>query len=109
MEMVFYTYLVLVIMLTPLVSAAGLDQAITLARHGLTVVIVDTLPVDVFTAESDKLSRLAWRIRLLERDREIRRVQEAGVPVVRWRGPGSLDLVLRDISRRSAAPKMGRR
>ena len=32
-----------------------------------------------------------------------------GVPVVPWRGPGSLDQVLRDIARRASAPRMARR
>lgn len=100
---------VLVIMLTPLISQVPLERAITLTRHGLTVVVIDTLPRGLVESSSDKLAQLAWRIRLLERDREIREVQLAGVPVVRWQGAGSLDRVLRDVSRRSAAPRMGRR
>ena len=46
---------------------------------------------------------------VLERRREIRRVQEVGVPVVEWLGPGSLDQVLRDLHRRAGAPWVVRR
>ena len=30
----------------------------------------------------------------------------SSIPVVEWRGPGSLDQVIRDVSRRAAAPRM---
>ena len=51
-------------------------------------------------------ARLAWRIRLLEREREMLRARDAGVPIVPWTGPGTLDLVLRDLGRRSRAPRV---
>ena len=98
----------MVVMLSPLVSPVALQQAVVLARHGLTVVVIDTLPTDLHTSEEDVLTRLAWRIRLLEREHEMQQVQEAGIPVVPWRGPGSLDQVLRDLSRRSRAPRVVR-
>jgi len=97
---------VLVVMLSPLVSQVTLARAVSLARHGVSVVVVDTLPSGVAADEHDPAALLAWRIRLLEREREIRLVQEAGVPVVAWRGPGSLDQVLRDLRRRAAAPRV---
>lgn len=95
----------LVIILSPLVSAAPLDRAVALARRGVTVVVVDTLPQGV-TEDPDPLTALAWRIRLLERRREVRLAQDIGVPVVQWRGPGSLDQFLRDVARRASAPRM---
>jgi uncharacterized protein (DUF58 family) len=95
----------LTVMLTPLVTREALDRAVSLGRHGLPVVVVDTLP-DHVTADGDAYTALAWRIRLLERRREIRQVQQVGVPVVRWLGPGSLDPFLRDVARRSSAPRM---
>jgi uncharacterized protein (DUF58 family) len=98
----------LVIMLSPLVSAAPLDRAVALARRGITVVVVDTLPAEVVD-DPDPLTALAWRIRLLERRREVRIAQEVGVPVVQWRGPGSLDQFLRDVARRASAPRMAAR
>ena len=53
-----------------------------------------------------EFTALAWRIRLLERRRELRAVAAAGIPVVAWRGPGSLDQVIRDIARRSTGPRL---
>lgn len=98
----------LVILLSPMISTVALDRAVTLARRGISVVAVDTLPAEVTSAEDDPLLGLAWRIRLLERRREIRQVRTTGVPVVAWQGPGSLDLVLRDVRRRASAPRLSR-
>lgn len=100
----------LVVMLSPMLSPAALQQAVALVRQQLTVVVVDTLPRQLsLGAEHDDLDvMLAWRIRLLEREDEIRRVQELGVPVTAWRGPGSLDHVLRELGRRAGAPRLVR-
>ncbi len=100
----------LVLVLSPLVAPDALWRVVDLAARGFSVVVVDTLPDGIVDADPDDPFRaLAWRIRLLERDRELRAVQAAGVPVVRWRGPGSLDQVLRDLARRRSAPRMVRR
>lgn len=100
----------LVMFLSPLVSETALQRAIALAGRGIAVVVVDTLPDGVTDDDpGDPFRALAWRIRLLERARELRAVQRAGVPVVRWRGPGSLDQVLRDLARRRRAPRVVRR
>ncbi len=101
----------LVVMISALVSPDAVTQAAMLARRGLSVVVVDAL-VDpeegtvVDSAERDPLARVAWRIRMLERDREIRAVQAQGVPVVPWLGPGSLDVVLRQLGRRGRAGRL---
>jgi uncharacterized protein (DUF58 family) len=110
----------LVVVLTPAVSVDVLAHAVSLARRGVSVVAVDTLPAE-FTGQDltdDQLAqvapvgdrpeaaRLAWRIRLLERERELVRARESGVPIVPWAGPGTLDLVLRDLGRRSRAPRV---
>jgi uncharacterized protein (DUF58 family) len=95
----------LVVMVSALVSPDALTQAAALARRGLAVVVVDAL-VDPAAggvaqeADRDPLARTAWRIRMLERDREIRAIRAQGVPVVPWLGPGSLDVVLRELGRR---------
>ncbi len=100
----------LVMMLSALVSEVPLQRAIALAGRGIAVVVVDTLPEGVTDADPDDPFRaLAWRIRLLERSRELRVVRAVGVPVVTWRGPGSLDQVLRDLARRRTAPRVTRR
>lgn len=94
----------LVVVLSPMVSAAALQRAFDMARHGHSVVVIDTMPPDITRNEfTDPRDQVAWRIRLLERQRELRRVQEVGVPVVPWRGAGSLDVVLRELSRRPGA------
>jgi len=98
----------LAIVLSPLVSPDALTHAVTLARRGLSVIIIDTLPEDV-GRQDGTTAALAWRIRRLEREQAIRRVQQAGIPTVPWRGPGSLDQVLRDLGRRSSAGRMARR
>lgn len=99
----------LVIMLSPLLSRTALEQVVVLARRQLNVLVVDTLPTDVATSGRDANEALAWRIRLLERRRELRLLQAEGVPIVAWRGPGSIDQVLRDLGRRIGAPRMARR
>ena len=48
-------------------------------------------------------SDLARRLRLPERSHEMRKARETGVPIVPWAGPGTLDIVLRDLGRRSRA------
>lgn len=95
----------LVVMISALVSPDALMQASQLAARGVSVVVVDAL-VDaeagdvVPSAEKDRLAQTAWRIRMLERQREIRAIQAQGVAVVPWLGPGSLDVVLRELARR---------
>ena len=96
------------IMLSPLISPIALQRATTIASHGISVAVIDTLPDDVHV-DDDPTTELAWRIRLLERRREVRTVQQVGVPVIAWRGPGSLDPFLREVVRRSSAPRMARR
>lgn len=99
----------LVLMLSPLMSPAALQRAATIADHGLSVLVIDCLPTDLVLQElDDPLASITWRIELLKREREIRRVREAGIAVVPWRGPGSLDLVLRDLHHH-AGSRMWRR
>ena len=92
----------LVVMVSSMVSPDALIQAAVLSRSGLSVVIIDTLDERIQPQDDEALALLAWRIRMLERQGEIRAIQARGVPVVPWRGPGSLDLVLRELTRRPA-------
>jgi uncharacterized protein (DUF58 family) len=111
----------LVIVLTPAISPEVLAHAVGLARRGVSVITVDTLPPDLAhpdiplarlaelapsAADHPDEVRLAWRLRLLERAREMARARETGVPIVAWAGPGTLDLVLRDLARRSRSPRV---
>jgi uncharacterized protein (DUF58 family) len=102
----------LVILLSPLVDAGASREAVTLARNGLTVVVVDTLPPGVRPHLSDWESMLhervdlAWRIRTVERRLELERLASLGIPVVPWRGERSMDQVLVGLARRGSAPRI---
>ncbi|HVX43213.1 MAG TPA: DUF58 domain-containing protein [Mycobacteriales bacterium] len=95
----------LVVMLSPLVGENAINRTATLARAGHSVVVIDTLPEDAAPPRRSEWTALAWRLWLLERAGEIGRLSELGVPVVRWRGAGSLDEVLHDVSRAASAPR----
>lgn len=112
----------LVVLLSALVSTEPLAHAVRLSRSGHDVIVVDTLPPELSRGEASdavlramtgledaRTARLVWRLRLLEREREAHRCASAGVPVIPWRGPGSLDVVLRGVGRRSRAPRVGTR
>lgn len=99
----------LVVVLSPMMSRTALQHALALRRNGLSVVAVDTLPAGFVADSEDAAESLARRIRLLERSADLTRVREVGVPVIPWRGSGSLDPVLRDMGRRSTAPRLVRR
>ena len=98
----------LVILLSPLLGTEAAAQAAGLSRAGRTVLVVDTLPSEVVWAEPGPWLDLAWRLKLLERDNLARALAESGVPVVPWRGSGSLDAVLVGLSRTSRAPRVHR-
>lgn len=96
-----------VVIFSPMLSDQAVAVTRTLAARGLNIVVVDTLPPDVEV--HDPRRKLAWRMRLLERDALLLRVSRAGVPVVRWRGPGTLDDVLRGLGRRARRPRLATR
>jgi uncharacterized protein (DUF58 family) len=99
----------LALVLTPLIEPTTVELVHTLAARGMTTVVVDTFPPHLTEDPADVHQALAWRVRLLERHTQVHSLVSRGIPVVPWRGPGSLDHVLRDIARRSAAPRMVRR
>jgi uncharacterized protein (DUF58 family) len=98
-----------VIVLSPMLSDEAVGATLVLAQRGLSVIVVDTLPTDLDLGQDDPRLRVAWRLRSLERDALLPKVQKAGVPVVAWRGPGTLDEVLRRLGRRASLPTLVRR
>ena len=81
---------------------------VTLSRRGLDVVCIDTLVAGTLpeTAQhAGSAGRLAWRLRMVEREIQRTEVARRGIPVVPWRGPGTLDEVLRRLARRSRIPR----
>lgn len=98
----------LVVIMSPLVGEAAFGSVATLARSGHSVVAVDTLPPNPGPGEPTEWTELAWRVWWLERSNSIGRLSELGVAVVPWSGAGSLDDVLRDVSRAARAPRLRR-
>lgn len=99
----------LALVLSPLIDPTTIELVTTLASRGLTTVVIDTFPPHLIATPDDPYAALAWRIRLLSRQAQVGALLGRGVPVVPWRGPGSLDHVLRDIAHRATAPRMARR
>jgi uncharacterized protein (DUF58 family) len=98
-----------VIVLSPLVDPAMVDVVARLGSRGLTTVVVDTMPEHLWRSETDPYTALAWRLRRLSRSVDVHRLTSAGIPVVSWQGPQSLDHVLRELARRARVPRMARR
>ena len=98
-----------VVVLSPMLSDQVVAATTTLAQRGLDLVVVDTMPADLDAVADGPRDRIAWRMRLLERAALLDRVRRAGVPVAAWAGPGTLDEVLRGLSRRARQPRMARR
>lgn len=97
-----------VIVLTPLVDAGTRDRAAALAQSGHTVLLVDTIPPQPDTGGQRKWTSVARELQDLQRASGIHRLTDRGLPVVTWRGPGSLDEVLFQLSRAAVAPKVRR-
>jgi uncharacterized protein (DUF58 family) len=102
-----------VIVLSPLLSEAVGSATATLQRRGLPVLVVDTLPDQVGALGAEgadpQVSDLAWRLRRTEREQFLTALAREGCPVVPWRGPGTLDVVLRRLSRKALLPQARRR
>jgi uncharacterized protein (DUF58 family) len=98
----------LVVVLGPLAGEAAFRLLAGLAQAGHAVVAVDTLPPDARPEPYTFWTDLAFRMWRLDREGDIHRLGDLGVPVVPWLGSGSLDQVLRDISRAARAPRLRR-
>jgi uncharacterized protein (DUF58 family) len=97
-----------VVVLSPMLTPEITTAMLILAGRGLTVVALDTLaPVTLPAPARDPHSaaRLAWRMRLVERQMHITEVTRHGIPVVPWHGSGTLDEVLRRLARRARTPR----
>jgi hypothetical protein len=99
----------LVIVLTPLLDLRAAAMVARFARAGRFVVAVDTLPPDLSFQPEGFWGPAATRLWRLERDNTVGQLREHGVPVVAWAGTGSLDEVLRGVSRLAGAPRAVRR
>jgi uncharacterized protein (DUF58 family) len=102
-----------VVVLSPVLAGSIGTVAATLVRRGVPVVVVDTLPTDAQPVVADgtdpHLAALAWRLRRVERAVVLERLALLGCPVVPWRGPGTLDEVLRRLARRAELPRVAAR
>jgi uncharacterized protein (DUF58 family) len=103
----------LVLLVSPLVGRQVFAQAAALGRAGHTVVVVDTLPPDVRLEDAFPDGPGPWttsvaRLWAAERDTRIGTLRSLGVPVVPWRGAGSLDAVLAELTRSAGRPGMRR-
>lgn len=105
-----------VVVLSPMLAEPVATLAATLTRRGVAVLVVDTLPTDAgpqsgpdLAAAQSPTALLAWRMRRLDRSLLLERLAALGCPVVAWRGPGTLDAVLRRLARRAELPRVVRR
>ena len=97
-----------VVVLSPLLTPDITTAMVTLSRRGLDVVCIDTLVAGTLpetARNAGSAGRLAWRLRMVEREIQRTEVARRGIPVVPWRGPGTLDEVLRRLARRSRIPR----
>jgi len=95
----------LTIALSPVLSDDVTDALAGLSRAGRSVVVVDTMPARIELVEPSAWTPTAWQLRMLHRDNVLGSLASHGVPVVPWRGSGSLDEVLHGLSRMATAPK----
>jgi hypothetical protein len=95
----------LVMVLSPLLDNRAAAMIAKFARAGRFVVGIDTLPADLPLPVRGDWATAAGRLWRLERENTLGQLREHGVPVVGWAGTGSLDEVLRQVSRMAMAPR----
>ena len=99
-----------VIVLSPLLADAMVTATASMHRRGLPVLAVDTLPDEASALAPEgtdgQVADLAWRLRRTEREHLLTALARQGCPVVRWRGPGTLDDVLHRLARRASLPQV---
>jgi uncharacterized protein (DUF58 family) len=99
----------LVIAMSPLLDTRAAGALAELAQRGYGLVVVDTSPRPLLPPPANWSRDLAQRVFLVERDALIHRLAEVGVPVVPWAGPGTLDVVLGEVARLHARPRVSLR
>lgn len=111
----------LTVVCSPLLAPTTITQIGELVAQGADVIVVDTLPpsigdvsvlrgrpVRVNDASSERFWPEAWALRRMLRERTVRELRVAGVPVTAWEGPSSLAPVLLSLSQARSAPRMRR-
>jgi uncharacterized protein (DUF58 family) len=100
----------IVMILSPMLHDSLVAAAALLTRRGLPTLVIDTLPPDLVPGADPGIdpvvAALAWRMRRAQRDLLLERLAGTGCPVVPWRGPGTLDDVLRRLARRAQLPQV---
>lgn len=99
----------LVVALSPLLDSRAVGTLAELAHRGFGLVVVDTSPRPLLPPPPSWSRDLAQRIWLVERDALVHRLGDVGVPVVPWQGAGTLDLVLGEVARLHARPRVALR
>lgn len=101
----------LVFFCSPLLDRESQDELVRLRRLGAEVIGVDTLPegvgefADIASFRRDTYLGEAWMVRRMERDAVLARLRTLGIPVVPWRGTGSLAAVLLAMEAARTAPR----
>uniref|UniRef100_UPI000DF755D4 DUF58 domain-containing protein n=1 Tax=Desertihabitans aurantiacus TaxID=2282477 RepID=UPI000DF755D4 len=118
----------LVVVCSPLLDRDVLEEVLRLVHRGAAVLAVDTLPPELGRLDGAHRARSvgavldatverlrpqrywaeAWALRRLERDVDVDRLAELGVPVVTWRGIESLGTVVAALAANRTAPRMAR-
>jgi uncharacterized protein (DUF58 family) len=100
-----------VVVISPMLSGPLATATVRLVRRGLPVIVVDPLPEGttpaVYADADPEVARLAWRMRLLDRNQLLAQLAASGCPVVPWHGPRTLEEVLRRLARRGQLPRVG--
>jgi uncharacterized protein (DUF58 family) len=100
-----------VVVISPMLSEPMATATVRLVRRGLPVIVIDPLPAGTtptaYPDADEEVARLAWRMRLLDRNQLLAQLAAAGCPVVPWNGPRTLEEVLRRLARRGQMPRVG--
>jgi uncharacterized protein (DUF58 family) len=97
----------LVVALSPLLDARGIDALLDLRARGYDLAVVEVSPVALTSPGQGRSYRLAHRLWSLQRDALRARFETLGVPVARWEHRNaSLELALEEVTtfRRHARP-----